>query len=268
MTLPRYCHCEYHIADGDRYNLTDLVTVNVQSAVDYSISDSSIPGDEAESNVTFSQDRFGSRETVTPWNTTSIPDIQDTDGNSTDVFAPNNSIAYIPALYGSGDDTARGLFNTSSVLTSTLATHEDQPVFFNVPRNTSLIRLFGSVGPDMGSYQVRMHTRDPYIPLNVSSTLSPVYNAYRPVYATGQLLHMALIDPDADWYMSVWQVAGDGDEAEQDKRIELNGAVYLTFLNDPKPGNLQSRGIYLERFNEQARERRAAKGGGGYSGTL
>lgn len=241
-------------------NLTDRTFITVQHAVN--LGDNTSDSSDSTRNITFGA-RLGQDEgDGLAWNITSIVDLDEVDVNGTaiDPFTPNNTIADIVSPPGTYRNTIRNNFNTSHVLTSNVA---DQAALFHVPRKTSLIRIYGSVGPDMGLYNVVHWSDDPYHYLN-RSMISPVYDAYRPIYATGQLLHVALVDPDAQWRIAINKVSPGGAETDDpDKRIELNGAVYMTFLEGPIGDSDSS---YLEKANEATRARLAEQEGGGLSG--
>lgn len=206
-----------------------------------------------EGNITFPEDN------QTAWNITSIP-IND---QEPDPFLPNSYIREHPSLQRT---TARQTFNDSSVLTTSSV---DSVLRFAVPRNTTLVKLYGSVGPDIGAYSVRMVTRDPYRPMNRTNS-AKWYNATRPVYATGQLLFVTLLDDMPEWEMEVTMRGGTQDDeagGDAEKRLEINGAIFTTFLREETGTRNNVGGSWMDYQNRMTAERVGwGEDGGGLSG--
>jgi hypothetical protein len=92
-----------------------------------------------------------------------------------------------------------------------------------MPQGTSLVQLYGTVGPDQGEYEIRLlSTMNRVTEENIQFTPHPynqTFTAERPIDANLQVLYYGWLDPRVNYAMEV-------ELLEEGKQVGIHGASF------------------------------------------
>jgi hypothetical protein len=113
-------------------------------------------------------------------------------------------------------------FNSTVLTTS----QTGERFYFEMPQGTSLVQLYGTVGPDQGEYEIRLvSTMNRVTEENIQFTPHPynqTFTAERPIDANLQVLYYGWLDPRVNYAMEV-------ELLEEGKQIGIHGASFWMF---------------------------------------
>jgi len=104
-----------------------------------------------------------------------------------------------------------------------------QRLYFELPRKTSFVQIYGTVGPDQGEYEVRLiPTRRSINYQDVKFAPQPgnqTFTGAQPVDANFQVKYYAFLDPRESFAMEI-------ELLEEGKRADLHGASFYRFSDE------------------------------------
>lgn len=157
------------------------------------------------------------------------------------------TLAPVPGL-ANASTPSRSAFATSAVLSTSA---HSAALSFEVPEHTSVLQVYGNVGPDLGSARLRLEsnaaadsTANAPAALSFGQDLKHglMIDTYRPIAASGQLLALVWLDPRAQ-YTAVLRF----EDERQGGAVQISGVTAKRYVEDVE--NL--RGDWLQAWNEE-----------------
>jgi hypothetical protein len=159
------------------------------------------------------QGMFSNSDPANAWEATESPSNQ-----STNTPVPNNNAEPL----GEGSEFP---FNTTVLSTDRVG----QRLSCEIPPQTSLVQVYGTVGPDQGQYKIRLIPASNGVNYQ-DLKLAPqpgnqTFTGEQPVDANFQVLYYAFIDPRERFAMEI-------ELLEEGKRVDIHGASFWRFSEE------------------------------------